>query len=780
MNILFARALVASLLLASTTASAADRFAAAAAFVKQTENRVYRDRVEPQWLPDGKAFWYRVQTGPQREEFVLIEAGTGARKTAANLAGLGLPAEAPLATSKQRIVMRKSARTGVSSGLVFVNQLASEVRLDWINPAGEHVSYGSVKPGEERKQQSFDGHVWLLTRSSGERLAVIEVGPTVRTVVIDGPGDSAAREARRPAVRGVRSPDGKWSAAIENGRVMLRHLADDKVSHLRTDLEGEQPFRGGITWSPDSSAFVASCAAEIPVRKVSVVDSSPRDALQPKVKTFDYRKPGDPLPQPTLVLFRVRDDGHDWQAISSELFPNPFRESDHIDVTWSPDSKAFYFDYNERGHQRYRILAADAATGAVRTLVEETSPTFIDYANKTWRHWLMAKGELIWMSERDGWCHLWLIDIATGEVKNRITQGTWPVRRVLHVDEAAREVFFLASGLVEDEDPYYLHLCKARLDGSGFARLTTADGNHRIEFSPDRECFIAAWSRVDQPPVHELRRTSDGKLLCTLETADASDLLATGWSTPERLVATGRDGQTKIHGILIKPSHFDPEKKYPVVEEIYAGPHSAHVPKDYGRLARQHMIAELGFIVVQIDGMGTNHRGKAFHDICWKNLRDAGFPDRIRWIQAAAATRPWMDVSRVGIYGGSAGGQNAMRALLDHHDFYHVAVADCGCHDNRMDKIWWNEQWLGWPIDDSYAQNSNAVDAAKLAGRLLLIVGELDTNVDPASTQQVVGALQRAGKSFDYMPIIGAGHGAAETPYGSKLRMEFLVRHLNP
>ena len=217
-----------------------------------------------------------------------------------------------------------------------------------------------------------------------------------------------------------------------------------------------------------------------------------------------------------------------------------------------------------------------------------------------------------------------------------------------------------------------------------------------------------------------------------------------------------------------------------MLEYIYAGPHDSFVPKTFSPVHALQAVAELGFIVVQVDGMGTNDRGKAFHDVCWKNLKDAGFPDRIAWIKAAAATRPWMDLTRVGIYGGSAGGQSAMRALLDHHDFYHVAVADCGCHDNRMDKIWWNEQWMGWPVDESYARSSNVDDAHKLEGHLLLIVGEQDANVDPASTMQVVGALQKAGKTFEFMPIVGVGHGSAETPYGTRLRMEFLIKHLSP
>jgi dipeptidyl aminopeptidase/acylaminoacyl peptidase len=284
---------------------------------------------------------------------------------------------------------------------------------------------------------------------------------------------------------------------------------------------------------------------------------------------------------------------------------------------------------------------------------------------------------------------------------------------------------------------------------------------------------------VDQPPVTELRRASDGARVLELERANATALTAAGWTIPERFVALGRDGTTPIYGVLIRPSHFDPTRSYPVVEEIYAGPQAAFAPKEYGRLLRQHAMAELGFIVVQRDGMGTCQRAKAFHDVCWKNLADAGFPDRKAWIRAAAAARPYMDLTRVGLYGGSAGGQNALRGLLDHGDFYSVGVADCGCHDNRMDKIWWNEQWLGWPVDDAYRRSSNVEDAGKLQGHLRLVVGEVDTNVDPASTMQVVNALEKAGKDFDLLVMTGVNHGAAETPYGTRRRMDFLVRHLH-
>jgi dipeptidyl aminopeptidase/acylaminoacyl peptidase len=739
----------------------------------QAQPPILRDQLDPTWLPDQHTFWYPVRTGADTHEFVLIDARTGTRKTATDLPSLGLPASPPLRSSGTTIEPRATKRTGASSGIHLVNELDLELDLFWIDSGGKRVAYGKLAPKGEREQHTYEGHVWLLTRPDGTEFAVTEAGSVTSRWIIDG-------EGRKPEPKKVpspeTSPDEAWTARVEKDRIVLIRREGGAETVLRAPLPEKAVWRGKVSWSPDSKAFLVSAAVEVPERIISIVDSSPSDQKQPKVKSFPYAKPGDALPKPQLVLFRPGSE--EGRVIEPTLSPKPFTQSHEIPVTWAPDGSEAYFDYNERGHQRYRLLAVNASTGAVRVVVEETAKTFIDYTKKTWRHWLHQSGELLWMSERNGWAHLYLHDTATGKLMNAVTSGAWPVREVLHVDAKNRQVWFLASGLREGEDPYHLHLCRVNLDGSGFAKLTEGDGNHHVEFSPDRQWFIARWSRADHPPVHELRRSDDGSLVCELERADAAALLASGWTMPERFVAKGRDGKTDIHGILIKPSDFDPAKSYPVIEDIYAGPHAAFAPKDFGRLERLHEIADEGFILVKLDGMGTNHRGKAFHEVAWKNLKDSGFPDRIGWIREAAKTRPWMDLSRVGIYGGSAGGQSAMRAVLDHHDFYKVAVADCGCHDNRMDKIWWNEQWLGWPIDESYARNSNTDDARKLGGKLLLIVGEVDTNVDPASTTQVVAALQRAGKEFEYMPIIGAGHGAAETPYGSKARLEFLKKHL--
>lgn len=430
------------------------------------------------------------------------------------------------------------------------------------------------------------------------------------------------------------------------------------------------------------------------------------------------------MPQPMPHLFDVVNQRE--IAVDPTLFKNPWEISE---PAWTDDSSEFSFVYNQRGHQVMRVVGIRGDSGSVRTIFEDTSKTFIDYSQKFFIHRLPATREFLWASERSGYNHVYLIDAVSGELENPVTKGNWNVREVVEVNEEKRQPLLKVVGFT-GHNPYHIHFVRVNFDGSGFTRLTTGDGNHAVRFSPDGKFLIDSWSRVDQPPVVELRRADDGKLIAELGRADDAALVKTGWSRPERFAAKGRDGETDIHGIIVRPTRFDPTKKYPVIEYIYAGPHDHFVPKSYVPWSGMNAMAELGFIVVSIDGMGTNWRSKAFHDVCWKNLADSGFPDRIPRIQAAAASRPWMDLTRVGIYGGSAGGQSTLAALLHHGDFYQVGVADCGRHDNRMDKIWWNEAWMGWPVDESYARNSNVA------------------------------------------------HGAAETPYGRRRRAGFFVEHL--
>ena len=578
----------------------------------------------------------------------------------------------------------------------------------------------------------------------------------------------------------VVSPDKKWEAYVKDNNLYLSPLWDEKEKdkpkeEIALTMDGTANLRydgWSIIWSPDSRKLATVKVRDVQERRIPLIESSPSSQKQPILQWRDYAKPGDVLPVYLPVLFDV--EARKQMALNVTPYENQF----YLNLTgWREDSRAFTFEFNQRGHQRYVIGEVSAADGSIRHLVDEQTKTFIYYYNN-YRYDLDDGKELLWISERDGWRHLYLIDGTSGQVKRQVTKGEWVLRQVDYVDETNRVVYFTASGFNKGEDPYNLHYCRINLDGTGFTDMTPENGNHRVTFSADRSYFTDVYSRPDLPPVSQLKRTSDVSVVAGLQRCDVSALQAESWQMPEVFCAKGRDGQTDIWGNIYRPMHFDASKSYPVVEFIYAGPHDSHVDKDFK--PAHHLVSklvELGFIVVSIDGMGTSNRSKAFHDVCWKNLKDAGFPDRIAWMKAAGAKYKYMDLNRVGIYGWSAGGQNAMAALLFHNDFYKVAVALCGCHDNRMDKIWWNEQWMGYPIDASYSTSSNVDNAYRLKGKLLLINGELDDNVDPASTLQVVSALMKANKNFEQLYLPGKTHSLGG-PFEMHKMHDFFVKNL--
>ena len=786
-------------------------------FGRSAPSLLLRNELRPYWSANDSFLIYRVNTGRDGHQFFKVDPASGAESSAFDhhllAAALGKAANQSVSPSNlpvdqlefaadsqsisfrafgkswdysipdQRVsqsdvapkgadllppedAMRGTRRNGEATPLTIENGTPGEIEMFWVDGSGQRKSYGKLPAGQSTTQQTYAGHVWLMTDSSGVPLAGVETP--------EAPSLARITERVKPAPRPAEnlSPDGKWRALILHHNLVIEPAASGASITLSTGGSENDGFIRPLHWSPDSKKLVAFRAKKVSQRKINIVESSPPDQLQPKLKTIGYAKPGDAISQPIPHLFDVEHRRE--VAVDHGLFENPW---DISELAWTDDSSEFSFVYNQRGHQVMRIVGIRADSGSARTIFEDTSKTFIDYSQKFFIHRLPATREILWASERSGYNHLYLIDGVSGEIKNPVTKGNWNVREVVEVNEEKRQLLLKVVG-VTGQNPYHIHFVRVNFDGSGFTRLTTGDGNHAVRFSPDKKFLIDTWSRVDQPPVVELLRADDGKMIAELGRADDAALVKTGWSRPERFAAKGRDGETDIHGIIVRPTRFDPTKKYPVIEYIYAGPHDHFVPKSYVPWSGMNAMAELGFIVVSIDGMGTNWRSKAFHDVCWKNLADSGFPDRIPWIQAAAASRPWMDLTRVGIYGGSAGGQSTLAALLHHGDFYQVGVADCGCHDNRMDKIWWNEAWMGWPVDESYARNSNVAHVAKLTGKLMLIVGELDTNVDPASTAQVVGALQKADKDFEFLPIMNAGHGAAETPYGRRRRAGFFVEHL--
>lgn len=572
----------------------------------------------------------------------------------------------------------------------------------------------------------------------------------------------------------VVSPDEKYTAFIKNSNVYFK---DNKTKEeIRLSYDGSKGFfySSYLQWSPDSKKIMAYKVRPGEEHEIYFVESSPEDQLQPKLHSRHYLKPGDMLDFKSPQLFKITTREH--IEIPTDLFDQQYNLSN---IQWEENSRAFTFEYNERGHQVYRVLRVNAEDGEIHPIIEETSPTFIDYSGKKFRYDSKTKNEVIWASERDGWNHLYLIDRVTGKIKNQITKGKWPVRDVVKVDEEKRQIYFMASGLDDDQDPYFIQYCRIDFDGNNFTRFTTENGNHKVTFSPDYKYYVDQYSRVDKAPVSVLKEIKNQKPVMNLQTANISELLATSWHPPEPFTAKGRDGKTDIWGVIVRPSSFDRNKTYPIIEYIYAGPHSSFVPKDFNAFYRgMSELAELGFIVVKIDGMGTSNRSKAFQDVAWKNLKDAGFPDRKLWIKSAAKKYPYMDVERVGIHGRSAGGQSSSGALVFNSDFYDVAVSSAGCHDNRMDKIWWNEQWMGYPVGPQYSESSNIENAAHMKGDLLLIVGELDKNVDPASTFQFADALIKANKDFELVVRPGVGHSAGNDEYDIRKRKDFFVKNL--
>ena len=691
--------------------------------------------------------------------------------------------------------------------ITLTNKLTFPVVMYWISADRQERRYQTVKPGETCRQHTFSSHVWLLKREDDSLIGCCTATASDNTwnlteqslATVSQREPRRARRSRPPAAQqpdNPISPDGIWQPFVREHNLWLRNLSDQQELSLTADGQPARTFRrdaqraraigmdyekadypdqlSETVWSPNSGYLLALQTTQVDERRVHYIESTPADQLQPRLQSYPYLKPGDPIPQTIPRLFRMADRAE--IKLDNSLFPNPWS----LDFQrWSDDGTRFWMLYNERGHQRLRLLEVRVADGAVRAVIDESSETFIHYssAGKMELRWLTGE-KVLWASERSGWNHLYLYDLNSDKPPQTVTSGQWNMRRIERLDENTGRLWFFAVGIVDGQNPYHEHFCGVALDGSGLKVLTEGDGMHSIEWSPDRRWFLDRYSRTDLPPVTELR-TADGRLVTHLESADATEVIQERGRLPLRFAAPGRDGTTMIWGLLHFPRDFRPGLKYAVVENIYAGPHDHHVPGEFrSRWGHQQQIADAGFLVVQIDGMGTAWRSKAFHDVCWQNLKDAGFPDRIAWMRAAAQAVPQMDLTRIGIYGGSAGGQNAMAALIWHGNFYSAAVADCGCHDNRMDKIWWNEQWLGVPTADVYERNSNRENAAQLQGRLMLVVGELDRNVDPASTIQVARQLVQAEKDFELLVVPGAGHGACETPWASAKRIRFLQQSL--
>lgn len=721
---------------------------------------VYHDAVAPVWL-DGGRFWYRVETRAGRT-FMRVDA-------AANT-------QAPVFDNA-----RLASAMSLAADTAFQPHRLPIDNIDFI-----------------------DGGRAITFRARGRefRCTLGDIVCTARDTV---PGLPASH---------VRSPDGQWDAFVRDYDLWVRPAAGGDSIRLTTD--GERKFGYGLTepranaqrrprpqrpaleWSPNSRRIAIRRTDEREVGEILLYSSL---SQRPEYWIFPYAQPGDsiiPVYDIHIVDVEARTNvkvDAPAQTFQVNGLTGTGPDSSWVTVQWSPDAEQLYFTHALRGPKRVQLMAADANTGTTRVLAKDSAATFVELNldNSEPPNWhVTAAGDVIWFSERDGWGHLWLFD-AQGNLRNRITSGAWAVATIQHVDEANRWIYFTARGREEGRDPYLRHLYRVRFDGSGMQLLTPENADHQISFSPDGRFFVDSFSRVDVPPVTVLR-AADGRTIRTLEQADASELDALGWRAGEAFTVKARDGVTDIHGVMWKPSHFDPSKKYPVIDHIYPGPQIIAAPKRffpakepgliYAMFGQVQALAELGFIVINVDAMGTPYRSKAYLDTWYGDMGDNGIPDHIVAIQQLAARHAWIDIERVGIYGHSGGGFASTGAILRYPDFFKVAVSTAGNHDNRTYQYHWGEKYQGLlerdtvRSTDNYESQANYLLAKNLKGRLFLMHGDLDDNVLPSSTTRVVDALIRANRTFDMLVLPDMDHGVTQAPYVIRRTWDYFVEHL--
>ncbi|MBV9241822.1 MAG: DPP IV N-terminal domain-containing protein [Acidobacteria bacterium] len=642
----------------------------------------------------------------------------------------------------------------------------------------------------------------LINPADGSRKAA---ATTVELGVTATGGGGGRRGRRANAGDPTTSPDGTKTAFIRDYNLWIRDSAG-KETQLTTDgiknfgyatnnagwVHGPNPI---VAWSPDSKKIATFQDDE---RNVSDAYLVPVAVGAPKLQTWKSALPGD---QNVPMISRVIIDVDTAKVTRLEVAPDPHRSSqcddiscDQVswtDVYWSPDSKTFAFLSTSRDHKDEKLRVADVATGAVREVYEETAKTQYEsgWGTVNWRY-LPASNEFIWFTERDGWGHLYLYDLATGKLKNQITKGDWPVWQVLKVDEASRVIYGLAGGYEKGRNPYLGQLFRVNFDGSGFKILTPENANHNISFSPDGEYFVDNFSTPDMPISAVLRDTT-GKLVANLEKGNVSRLKAAGWQPPMPFSVKARDGVTDLYGLLYLPIHVDKTKKYPIIDNVYPGPQGGVIdeagPAGWNFLTARNdaqALTELGFVVMQLDGMCNPLRSKAFHDSCYGNMADNTLEDQIAGIKQLAQKYPFIDLDRVGIWGHSGGGFATAAAMFRYPDFFKVGISESGNHDNRNYEDDWGERYIGLLTKDAYGKSNyedqaNENFAKNLKGHLMLAHGTMDDNVPPVNTLLVVDALIKANKDFDLVLIPNAHHPyASAAPYMMRRRWDYFVRYL--
>jgi dipeptidyl-peptidase-4 len=736
--------LVAAPVTAQPRVTAADYERAERFMTYNTTPLVSNGAVRATWLPEDR-FWYRNQTA-SGSEFILVDAARATKAPAFDHAAVA----AALTTVLGRPI------------------------------TAARLPFAQITFDDTRQSFSFDldGKRWTCD-VQGKQCA------------------SGDRRATPP--NSVVSPNGKLAVFIRDYNLWVRDLDAGTDKQLTTD--GVKDFgyatdnagwtrsdRPVVLWSPDSKKIATFQQDERGVGEMYLVNTT---VGHPRLSAWKYPLPGDPVIT-TIQRVIVEVDGP--KVIRLQMPADQHRSTicddvkcggEWVDVQWKPDGTEVAFVSSSRNHQEATLRIANATTGALRDVLTEKSETFFESGNGrvNWRY-LPGSNEAIWFSQKDNWGHLYLHDLQSGALKHPITSGEGNVTQLLRVDEAGRTLFFQGVGREKGRDPYFRHFYRAGMDGKGAQLLTPDDADHDVSLSPSGKYFVDNYSKPDVPTTSVLRDAT-GKAVLPLEKADISRLVATGWKPPMPITVKDRGGVGDLYGLLYRPTNFDPSKKYPIVNRIYPGPQTGSVGSRSFSAARadSQALAELGFVVVEIDGMGTPWRSKRFHAAYYGDMGDNTLPDQVAGMKELASRYPWIDIDRAGIYGHSGGGYATAGAMFHYPDFFKVGVSQAGNHDNRVYEDDWAEKWQGLlekkPDGTSnYDGQANQNFAKNLKGKLLLAHGSMDTNVPFYSTLLVVDALIKANKDFDLIIFPNRGHGFGNEPYMVRRRWDYFVRHL--
>ncbi len=714
-----------------------------------TEPLVDRSSVRPNWLPDDR-FWYRVLT-PQGSEFILVDPAKGTRNAAFD---------------QQKLAAALSATTGKSYQAAMLP-----------------FQFFSFSADQKAIIFQADGKQWKC----GLQTYTCTADTSAATL------NTTANTGGRRGSRGgneVLSPDGKRAAFIKEYNLWVRDVKTNQQTQLTTDgiknfgyatdnagwTTSDRPI---LLWSPDSKKIATNKQDERNVSDMYLVSTN---VGKPTLKAWKYPLPGD---KEIAAIQRVIINVDVPKVIVLQIPPDAHRStfSDDIsmeDVNWTEDGSQLAFISTSRDHKQEKVRIADAATGAVREVFGETVPTQYEsgWGSANWKY-LQKSNEILWFSERDNWGHLYLYNSLTGQLKNQVTKGDWVVTRLLKVDEKNRTIYFTADGR-EPENPYFSQLCKIGFDGKHFAVLTPEAGNHQITLSPAGKYFIDSYSKPNVSPVTVLR-DMNGKLLVNLEKTDVSRLVATGWHPPVPITIKAHDGKTDLYGLMFTPTNLDAQKKYPVVDYIYPGPQGGSVGSWSFVASRgdNQALAELGFVVVEIEGTSNPLRSKSFHDMSYGNMSENTLPDQVTGIRQLAQKYTYLDTSRVGIWGHSGGGFATATAMFRYPDFFKVGISESGNHDNRNYEDDWGERYDGLVTMSDYEAHANEHYAKNLKGKLMLAHGMMDNNVPPQNTLLVVEALEKANKDYDLVIFPNSAHGyGSYSPYMMRRRWDYFVKNL--